>query len=283
MKKIAFLFLVIENPNFPTIWNKYFRGNSSKYNIYIHPKYPDLLKWKKKYIIKNLKETQWGFIVEAYIELLKEAYKDPDNYKFVTISESCIPIQSFNNFYEATINDSRSWIKSMKISNYDLKERIDKQPNKNKPLHFIKNYARFCLNRDHVKELLSKEKELKFFYNMHVGDEFFLSVLYPLKNVRDFAVTYDDWDYVNKLKTNIKDKKKKLYELQEKEGVNKRQELSNLQNMYDSISKNPKTIINVEEDLDKINNCNSYFYRKFDKNSNIENYWEIIIDNHENT
>ena len=67
MKKIAFLFLIIDNPNFPTIWNKYFRGNSSKYNIYIHPKYPENTTWKKKNIIKNLKETQWGFIVEAYI------------------------------------------------------------------------------------------------------------------------------------------------------------------------------------------------------------------------
>ena len=47
---------------------------------------------------------------------------------------------------------------------------------------------------------------------MHVGDEFFLSVLYPLKNVKDFAVTYDDWDYVHDLGKKIKEKKRKLYE-----------------------------------------------------------------------
>jgi hypothetical protein len=100
MKKIAFLFLVLDNPNFPKIWDKYFRGHKDKYEIYIHPKYPDKVTWKKRSVIKNLQETGWGFITRAYIELLKEAFKDPDNYKFVTISESCIPIQSFDDFYK---------------------------------------------------------------------------------------------------------------------------------------------------------------------------------------
>ena len=187
-----------------------------------------------------------------------------------------MPIQSFNHFYEDAINDQRSWIKSMRISKYNLTERI-----KSKHIHFIKNYARFCLNREHVKELLSKEKELKFFYKMHVGDEFFLSVLYPLKNVKDFAVTYDDWEYVHKLKMDIKNKKRELYELQEKTGLDKRKELKELQNYYDNIAKNPKSIKNVEEDLDKINSCDSYFYRKFVKDSNIEKYWKTIINEHE--
>ena len=34
MKKIAFLFLVLDNPNFPKIWDKYFRGHKDKYEIY---------------------------------------------------------------------------------------------------------------------------------------------------------------------------------------------------------------------------------------------------------
>jgi hypothetical protein len=35
MKKIAFLFLIIDNPNFPEIWDKYLDGNEDKYTIYI--------------------------------------------------------------------------------------------------------------------------------------------------------------------------------------------------------------------------------------------------------
>ena len=34
-------------------------------------------------LIKNLKETSWGFIVEAYYELFKAAYENKDNVKFL--------------------------------------------------------------------------------------------------------------------------------------------------------------------------------------------------------
>ena len=277
MKKIAFLFLTLDNPNFTKIWDSYFRGHKDKYNIYIHPKYPEKVTWKRSHIIKNLKETGWGFITRAYIELLKEAYKDPDNVKFVTISESCIPIKSFDTFYNEVMKDDRSWIKTMRISRYNQEARINTQNTKPKPQHFIKAYARFCLNRTDVKHLLSKEKELEFFHKMHVGDEFFLSVLYPLKNYRDFAVTYDDWEYVEKEKRTIKNNIRKLYEIQERDSIDKSKEIKELQDKFKNIAKNPKLIINVEEDLEKIKKCDSFFYRKFSKDSNIEKYWKKNI------
>jgi hypothetical protein len=44
--------------------------------------------------------------------------------------------------------------------------------------------------------------------------------------------------------------------------------------------KSPKTIIKVSnEDLMKMKKSKSYFYRKFDKNSDIEKYWKNIIKN----
>ena len=284
MQQIAFLFLILDNPHFPKIWDSYFRGHKEKYNIYIHPKFRDKTTWKPKNIIKNLQETAWGYIVHAYIELLRIAYQNPNNIKFVTISESDVPIQSFNNFYEDSMKDKRSWIKFSKIKKYNWQERIGKQPTKNKPDHFIKHLARFCLNREHVGELLkkSKEKQLEFFYKMHVGDEFFLSVLHPITNVKNFAVTYDDWDYVHKELAKIRNKKRECYEIQEKTGKDMSKNMKQLNNKRDNIAKNPKTITNVEEDLEFIKNCDSYFYRKFSKNSNIEKYWKKIIDSHKN-
>jgi len=282
MQQIAFLFLILDNPNFPKIWDSYFRGNKDKYNIYIHSKQKEKTLWKSKNIIEKLQETSWGHIVSAYIELFREAYKNPNNIKFLTISESDIPIKSFDTFYDDCISDKRSWIKFLKIKNYNWKERINKQPNQNKPKHFIKHLARFCLNREHVGELLqkSKEKQLEFFYKMHVGDEFFLSVLYPINNVRDFAVVYDDWDYIEHEKQKIKNEKRKCYEIQEKMGKDMSQELKILQNKFNNIAKSPKTIVNVEDDLEKIKKCKSYFYRKFSKDSNIEKYWKEIIHSH---
>jgi hypothetical protein len=168
----------------------------------------------------------------------------------------------------------------MKISHYDYKERIETQKTKPKPYHFLKHYARMCLNRNHVESLIYKEKELQFFHKMHVGDEFFLSVLYPLNNITNFDVVYDDWNYVEKKKVEIQQKIKSLYEEQELKGINKMKNIQNLKGIRNDISKNPKTIIDVKEDLDKIKNCKSYFYRKFSKKSNIEKYWKEIIEYH---
>jgi len=276
IKKIAFLFLTIKNVNFPNIWNKFFFGNENKFTIYIHAKYPNEVTWYKECIIKNLVETEWGLIVKAYIELLKEAIKDKQNYKFIFLSESCIPIQSFNNFYKAATYDNLSWIKLMPISNYDYNARLNKLNDK-----FIKHYSRCMLSRYHVNKLLKKEKELDFFYKMRVGDEFYLSVLVPLTKIKDFPVTFDDWEYIDKLRHKIKKKIKKLYDEQETfKQINNTTKIKKLQEEFNNISKNPKTIIDVESDFNNIKKCQSFFYRKFDVKSNIEKYWDKIIEYH---
>ena len=300
MKKIAFLFLLIDNPNFPSIWDKYFENHNDMYTIYIHPKYPEKHSWKKDRIIKNLKETAWGKIVEAEISLLTEAYKDKNNYKFITISESCVPIKNFNTFYNDVISDSKSWIKIMKISNYDYNERIVKfiksiNNNNNNifipPLNsFIKHYARFCLNRKHVHALLliDHKNKLDFFYKMPIGDEFFLTILHLNNNEYiNFNVTFDDWEYVHKEIDKINNIIKDIYKMNDiiiktknNEKINNtfNSDIIELKKIKNDIGKNPKTItILNKDDLNNIKNTKSYFYRKFSKDSDIEQYWDNIM------
>ena len=289
MRKIAFLFLVIDNPNFPDIWDKYFKNNQDKYTIYIHPKYPEKHTWKPKNIIRNLKETAWGHIVEAEVSLFKEAYKDKNNYKFITISESCVPIKTFDEFYKDVINDTRSWIKMMKISNYDRNERILNfiKSIKNKDIiiptlkSFIKHYARFCLNRGHIEKIInaSLNKKMEFFYKMPIGDEFCLTILNLKDNeYKNFAITHDDWDYVKKEIEKLNKLIKECYEIQEKTKKNMSKEIEDLTKIKNNIAKNPKMItILSDDDLKNIKNTKSYFYRKFSKTSNIDDYWKNII------
>jgi hypothetical protein len=293
MKKIAFLFLVLDNPHFPAIWDQYFKGHEKRYSIYIHSKYPEKTTWKKDRIIFCLKDTSWGFITRAYIELLREAYKDKDNVKFVTISESCLPITSFTKFYQHVTKDSFSWIKSMKVSKYNLEERIEKQKKQinrkiNIPSMITKQYARFCLSRNHVKYLLENESKLEFFHQMHVGDDFFLSILFEkpsiLKEIKDFAVTYDDWNYTKKILKSIKEKKRFLYEELEKQKITYyqikqiKQKLELLDEEYNKKAGNPKTIYKVStSDYNSMKICGSYFYRKFAKESDVEKYIDAFI------
>lgn len=301
--KIAFLFLLIDNPHFPELWDKYFKNNEDKYSLYIHPKYPDKHFWKPDNIIKNIEETAWGFITKAYIELFKEAYKNKENVKFITISESCVPIKSFDIFYNECLNKiniDKSWIKTMKIKKYDFHERIMKHVDNiieskediiiPKLKNFIKHYARFCLRRQDVENIInaSIKGKMDFFNTMHVGDEFFLTVISPLNknNYIDFAVIYDDWDYVREEIKKINKLIKKAYNfIEDNENKKNKKEITKytiqideLKTLKNNIAKNPKTITNVIDDLDNIKNTNSYFYRKFNKTSNIDEFWEEIIN-----
>jgi hypothetical protein len=301
MKKIAFLFILIDNPNFPILWDEYFKNNEDKHTIYIHTKYPEKHTWRPKNIIKDLKETAWGHIVEAEVSLFKEAYEDEDNFKFITISESCVPIKNFNVFYNNVTNDIKSWIKIMEIKKYDFNERIvsfiEKINDKNiiiPPIKtFIKHYARYCLNRYHINKILEADitKKMIFFYKMPIGDEFCLTILNIKDNeYKDFAVTFDDWDYVAKEIKIINNIIGEIYDinklLKKNNGLEDNKEIKNFENnieelklIKNNIAKNPKmiTILNIA-DLENIKNTDSYFYRKFSKQSNIGQYWNGIID-----
>lgn len=268
-QKIAFLFLTLDNPLFPDIWDYYLDGYQEYYNIYIHPKYPNKVTWHPENIINNLKNTEWGLIVDAYLSLFKEAYNDKNNIKFVIISESCIPIKSFNIMYDIVMeNINESFIKLSHISKYDYEVRLSKKIKHKYKNNLIKHYSRMCLSRYHVKKLLSTS-DVNDFIDMKVGDEFFLSSIMPIKNNINYAITFDDWDYVIKITNIIKNKIKKL---NNNDNDNKSKILL-LQNEYNELRKHPKKINIVDKhDLYNITNTDSLFYRKFDKNSNIRKY-----------
>lgn len=283
--KIAFLFLVLEDPNFTNVWDSYFLGHETHINVYIHPKYPSLNTWRHKDVIADIQPTGWGFIISAYLALMTEAIKDPDNVKFIFVSESCLPVKPFSQMYSRIMSDKdESFVKKMAIKQYDKDNRISPQIiDALKPRKLIKHYARMCLSRQHVKQLLYKynSKLIDLFKEMHVGDEFFLSIISPMHNTKSLAVVFDDWDYIEIKKKGIKNGIRSLYEKQENDSsLDCSYAISTLRQHYDEIAKSPKTIYQVSQsDLNSIKNTQSFFYRKFAKTSDIERYIYSLISN----
>ncbi len=288
-KKIAFLFLTIDNVNFPKIWESYFRGHENKYTIYCHPKNPNdvTIEWMKLNIINNLVPTGWGYIVGAYKNLFTEASKNPDNYKFVTISESCLPLVPFDIFYNKIFNDDikTSYVKFMKITSYDMGQRIQTNAGY-KNYNFIKHYARFCLSRYHVEKILKKTKDFEFFEKMHIGDEFFLTMLNDNNNiqndhVKDFVITYDNWEYVTKKRNKINKKLKKLYKIMDTtKNKNTYEDTKKIVHeliiFRDDFSRNPKSYTHVtNNDINQAKKLDSFFWRKFPKNSDVERFYNL--------
>lgn len=266
-KKIAFLFLLKTDIHQPALWERYFRGNEHRVSIYVHSKNPEQLKtpWLNINLIPVQVETEWGRIVGAYHELFKEASKDSNNMKFITISESCVPLQSFDALYAHVMEeDKTSYISFLKAGHYDISERIKTQPRYKEHEPFCKHLARFCLSAYHMKKLL--QCNLEFFKKMPVGDEFFLSAIHPTPKV-DFivneAITYDNWEDVAKEVEKIQNEIRGVYEDMEKTGIpNPR--LQELQQHRDNIRKNPRTYEQLDaHDIQRAKKKRSFFWRKF--------------------
>ena len=263
--KIAFLFLTIGDIHQPEVWTKYFNGFKGKYSVYCHPKFPDKVKtpWLKEGIIPNLVETGWGYITRAYECLFREAMKDPDNIKFVTISESCIPLKPFQPFYAYLKKDDErtSYVKFMRLSQYDRQARIESQPNFQSIPSFLKHYARMCLSRYHVTKLLNSP-HLEFFHRMHVGDEFFLSSIGiepDVDYVKPMEITYDNWEDTKSKLLKLKEESKTLGQSILENDLYRRNKV-----LQEEIGKNPKTYTTITtEEIETALQMGSFFWRKF--------------------
>ena len=302
--KIAFLFITKDDINQPKIWEDYLRGNEAKYNVYVHPKNPKdcSIPWITSNIIPNLVPTDWGHIISAYYELFKYAMEhDNLNQYFIVITESCVPVLSFAKLYSFLLqnykkNDKQSFIKFMKMNQYDKIARIQSQEGWEKMGEIIKHSSSWCLSKHHVDIFLQLPKEkIAFFEKMKVGDEYWLSLLQPKndKNFTEKEITYYNWEYTQKITANIKKEIKKLWEQYDAENniTNLKQSNSNklaepikqspilqkieeLQIDFDNQRKHPKTYNDVSKsDVDFVFKRKVFFWRKFPKLTNLVDWY----------
>jgi len=182
----AFLFLIYDNFTDQTSIKEFIKNQ----NIYIHPKYPEKVNdYFKKYIIKNLVDTEWGTysIVEATLNLLKEAYKNKTNEFFILLSQDSIPIYKYNKF--------------LKIFNkiYENKSIFNYKNNKD---NYWKTSQWWILKRSDVKIIIENEEKYK---NKFIqidkifgayDEVYFLSVLKlnnPKYEFTNIKIMYDKW------------------------------------------------------------------------------------------
>jgi len=101
--KIAFCFLTYDNLVRTDIWNQYFKDvDPNKYIVYIHPKKTVENQYTFPYnIIKNIIQTRSKdhiSVVQATLQLFREAYSEEVSH-FIFLSQSCIPLYSFDIIY----------------------------------------------------------------------------------------------------------------------------------------------------------------------------------------
>ncbi|XP_051113264.1 glycosyltransferase BC10-like [Andrographis paniculata] len=130
--KLAFLFLTNSNLHFAPLWERFFANASSHhYNIYIHADpfvriSPFEGVFAGKSIPSRRTQRSSATLISAARRLLATAMlDDPSNAYFALISQHCIPLHSFNYFYNFLF-DLRRLGKAMEFPSYI--EILDDQP-----------------------------------------------------------------------------------------------------------------------------------------------------------
>jgi hypothetical protein len=195
MKKIALMFLTYGDLSQPMVWNEFL---DEKYNIYVHAKFPERIATNsplKGHLIKNIVPTKWGDVslVNATLNLLDAAMAKPENYKFVLLSDSCVPLHGARYIHNYLTSNNNSYISSFDSN----KERHDSLTDKSfiDKATFKKQHQWIILNRRLAGFALEHRGDLRYFRDMFAPDEHFfvnLFIKHNLPFVNTFT-TYTDW------------------------------------------------------------------------------------------
>lgn len=199
--KIAFLFLTRNNLKQPKLWYDFLSEGNGKCNIYVHSKEREKL--NQQFLIDHqIPEhihTEWGrtSLVTATNLLIKNALKDKTNKMFVLVSESCIPLYSFETIHEVLLNLSGTSNKSYlytkitpkkeadldeyRYSMIKMKDAVYTQLSRNgdptKELgitwdNCMRNSQWMILNREHA-EIIDQHNHESLWKNFNVADEWY--------------------------------------------------------------------------------------------------------------
>lgn len=160
IRKLAFLFLIYDGINHECLWQKFFKNaDPDKYSIYVHYKTQKKSEFFDTYKLINCIETNYADItlVKAHKLLLEKALKDENNYKFINVSQACIPLKTFTTVYnKLTQNNSNHFNLLPRKDIFPrclplLKRGFRTDQIKKSANWFILNrkYAKICVDTDH--------------------------------------------------------------------------------------------------------------------------------------
>ncbi len=207
-KKIAFLFLIKDKMNKEELWHRFFNNiDKNKYSIYIHYKNDNKLKYFDEYKLKTTVETKWGDIslVHAQKLLLNEALKDESNYKFIYVSDSCIPVKSFDYIYNfLTANNNSYFNVEVKIpflynkimySFKKFKEMLKQKESFLNNYSYNKTFQWFILNREHANIINNDKTEIINYNKTFAPDEIYFLTILRNKYVSNIIINDNPYNY----------------------------------------------------------------------------------------
>lgn len=286
--KVALMFLTKNKHAQPKIWDKFFKGNEDKFDVFTHTSQRNskTSPFLKKNIVKNVR-TEWGHLINAYHILLETAYKESKNaIRFVYLSDSCVPIMSGEDAYIQLIKSPGKTFVDMPRPDEDSKRYFKKSNLDGKPnnirfekvgilqKHFFKHSGWFALCKADAKILLSNRSAFLAMNHIRGGDEHILSIL--KRNVKNSLlnrpITYVDWNLKEQTKWK-KDYEKlwKAFDSSKKDEDKLRLKTKITKHIKDGRRFwHPKTFFEVDKkDIEKFKKSGCVFARKIDSSCDV--------------
>lgn len=116
LPKLAFMFLTVGPLPLAPLWEHFFRGGDrNQYSIYIHSQTPSSSYSPDSVFYGRhvrARVTKWGDIsmCDAERRLLANALLDPQNERFILLSETCAPLRNFTFTYQYLVGSSQSFV-----------------------------------------------------------------------------------------------------------------------------------------------------------------------------
>lgn len=169
-------------------WRSFLKGYDQYYTIYNHAKFPKDISSHSilyKHHTKKHIVTKWAnfSLVRATIIMMEEAVRDPENTRFVLCSDSCVPIQDFEELHKFLILNNITLVKynpdyhkledsRRRYLLFDGKDIISRYD-------FKKQHQWCVFNREAVCAILQHYKEYAhYFLRVFAVDEhFFINLL----------------------------------------------------------------------------------------------------------
>ncbi|KAG8069947.1 hypothetical protein GUJ93_ZPchr0006g42120 [Zizania palustris] len=207
--KIALMFLTPGSLPFEKLWENFLQGHEGRYSIYIHASRERPVHSSSLFVGREIhsEKVVWGRIsmVDAEKRLLANALEDVDNQFFVLLSDSCVPLHTFDYIYNYLMGTNVSFIDcfldpgphgSGRYS-VEMLPEIEQR-------HFRKGAQWFAITRRHALLILAD----KLYYNKFelyckpaegrncIADEHYLPTLFNMLDpggISNWSVTHVDW------------------------------------------------------------------------------------------
>jgi hypothetical protein len=118
IKKIALCFLVYDRIECEVLWERWLKSHpdGDKFTLYVHSKFDfqiesEFLRGRMN-VLTDTVPTEWGgySLVEATQRLFIAAMADANNYKYVLLSHTCIPVKPANYVWKFLTCNNLSYI-----------------------------------------------------------------------------------------------------------------------------------------------------------------------------